>query len=112
MDSSVWRGGSSGRIGRIEWAYRVASWHRPGTMDTGKPNAAPKRDGDHHGHVAHHGHAHHGHHHGPPPHDLAFAIGAGVNLAFALTEAGFGFVTNSVALVADAIHNMGDVLGL
>jgi cobalt-zinc-cadmium efflux system protein len=71
-------------------------------MDTGKP--VPH---DHQGHE-HHGH----HHHASGPHDLAFAIGAGVNLAFALGEIGFGFAANSVALIADAIHNLGDVLGL
>ena len=43
---------------------------------------------------------------------MAFAIGAGVNLAFAVGEIGFGFASNSVALIADAIHNLGDVLGL
>lgn len=43
---------------------------------------------------------------------MAFAVGAGVNLLFALTELGFGFAANSVALIADAVHNMGDVLGL
>ena len=58
--------------------------------------------------ATHHGH----HHHGPGTHDRAFAIGAGVNLAFAVGEIGFGFATNSVALIADAIHNLGDVLGL
>jgi cobalt-zinc-cadmium efflux system protein len=66
---------------------------------------------DHHAH-SHGGHFHHGHQHGASQHDLAFAIGAGVNLAFALTEIGFGFAANSVALVADAVHNLGDVLGL
>jgi len=76
-------------------------------MDTGKPDLADHHDHDH-GHGAHHGH----HHHGPSTHDRAFAIGAGVNLAFALAEVGFGFAANSVALVADAIHNLGDVLGL
>jgi cobalt-zinc-cadmium efflux system protein len=39
-------------------------------------------------------------------------VGAGINLAFALGEIGFGFAANSVALIADAVHNMGDVLGL
>jgi cobalt-zinc-cadmium efflux system protein len=92
----------------VEWAYRVASWHRPGTMDTRKPEG---RDGAHNAH-GHGGHAHHGHDHGPTEYDRAFAIGAGVNLAFALAEIGFGFAANSVALVADAIHNLGDVLGL
>jgi cobalt-zinc-cadmium efflux system protein len=95
----------------VVWAYRVASWHRPGTMDTRKPdrNHAHGHGHNHHGH-AHHGHAHHDH--GPTEYDRAFAIGAGVNLAFALAEIGFGFAANSVALIADAIHNLGDVLSL
>jgi cobalt-zinc-cadmium efflux system protein len=100
----------------MEWAYRVASWHRPGTMDTGNPAEQGDRS---HGHDTHdhkhggHGHGHHGHrHHGPGEHDLAFAIGAGINLAFALGEIAFGFAANSVALIADAVHNLGDVLGL
>ncbi len=74
-------------------------------MDTGKPELHDPAHQDH-------GHAHHGHHHGPSTHDRAFAIGAGVNLAFALAEIGFGFAANSVALIADAVHNLGDVLGL
>src|ERR1700722_14582809 len=94
------------RLGLMEWAYRVVSWHKPGTMDTRKPAS---HDPTHHDH----GHAHHGrHHHAPSTHDRAFAIGAGVNLAFALTEITFGFAANSVALIADAVHNLGDVLGL
>jgi len=44
--------------------------------------------------------------------DTAFAIGAGVNLGFVLAEAGFGVAANSVALIADAAHNLGDVLAL
>lgn len=44
--------------------------------------------------------------------DAAFAIGAAVNMAFVIAEAGFGLAANSVALVADAAHNLGDVLAL
>jgi cobalt-zinc-cadmium efflux system protein len=44
--------------------------------------------------------------------DTAFAIGAAVNMAFVVAEAGFGLTANSVALVADAAHNLGDVLAL
>jgi cobalt-zinc-cadmium efflux system protein len=107
----------------MEWANRVASWHRPGTMDTGKlaqrndrdhGNGTPRHDhaGEAGGHGDHaHTHHHHGHH-SPGQHDLAFAVGAGINLAFALAEVGFGFAANSVALIADAVHNLGDVLGL
>jgi cobalt-zinc-cadmium efflux system protein len=43
---------------------------------------------------------------------MAFAIGAGVNTAFVAAELIFGVTANSVALVADAIHNLGDVLSL
>ncbi len=44
--------------------------------------------------------------------DRAFAIGAAVNLAFVVVEVGIGFTANSIALLADAAHNLGDVLGL
>lgn len=69
-------------------------------------------------HSSHHDHAHHHHHlhhYGParpPSQDRAFAIGAAVNLAFVAAEFGFGIAANSVALVADATHNLGDVLSL
>jgi cobalt-zinc-cadmium efflux system protein len=73
-------------------------------------HAGPVSGPDDHGHA--HGHSHGGHQHGPRQHDRAFAVGAGINLAFALAEVGFGFAANSVALIADAVHNLGDVLGL
>jgi cobalt-zinc-cadmium efflux system protein len=44
--------------------------------------------------------------------DAAFAVGAAVNMAFVVAEALFGLSANSVALVADAAHNLGDVLAL
>ena len=65
----------------------------------------------HHGHD--HGHAHgHGHSHAPDRFDRAFAIGIGLNIVYVLVEAGFGLAINSVALLADAGHNLSDVLGL
>lgn len=42
----------------------------------------------------------------------AFAIGVALNLAFVIIEAGFGFFAHSLALIADAGHNLSDVLGL
>jgi len=42
----------------------------------------------------------------------AFAIGIGLNLAYVLAEAAVGAVSGSLALLADAGHNLGDVLGL
>ena len=35
-----------------------------------------------------------------------------INLAYTALEAGYGFATNSLALLSDALHNLGDVLGL
>ena len=61
-----------------------------------------------------HGHSHHGHrhHHAPASFGAAFAIGAALNIGFVAVEAAFGFLGHSVALLADAGHNLGDVLGL
>lgn len=53
-----------------------------------------------------HGHAH-GHDYG-----RAFAIGIALNLGFVAAETVFGFLANSMALLADAGHNLSDVLGL
>ncbi len=52
------------------------------------------------------------HAHGPASFGRAFAIGIGLNAAFVAVEATFGIFSNSVALLADAGHNMSDVLGL
>src|SRR5262249_48690988 len=42
----------------------------------------------------------------------AFAVGVGLNTAFVLIEAGWGLWAGSMALLADAAHNLSDVLGL
>src|SRR5690349_9614195 len=60
----------------------------------------------------HHSHAHHVHGHGSPNYGRAFAIGIAVNLAYLGGEAVAGIVSGSLALLADAGHNLGDVLGL
>lgn len=54
-------------------------------------------------------HAHHDHAHSA---SRTFAIAALINLAYTALEAGYGFATNSLALLSDALHNLGDVLGL
>ncbi len=64
------------------------------------------------GHDHHHGHSHGHHDHAPASFNRAFAIGIALNLGFVIVEAGYGFVANSVALLADAGHNLSDVLGL
>jgi cobalt-zinc-cadmium efflux system protein len=75
---------------------------------------------DHHGHDHGHGHSNdHGHHHGPGGHShapkdfgRAFAIGATLNIGFVIAETIAGLMTHSLALLADAGHNLSDVLGL
>jgi cobalt-zinc-cadmium efflux system protein len=56
----------------------------------------------------------HDHPHEQAPRDFgrAFAIGVLLNSAFVLVEAAFGLLSGSMALVADAGHNLSDVLGL
>jgi len=55
---------------------------------------------------------HHEHNHAPKTHNRAFLIGTGLNISFVLVEVWFGLLTNSLALLADAGHNLSDVLGL
>jgi cobalt-zinc-cadmium efflux system protein len=59
-----------------------------------------------------HDHSHAGHSHGPARHDRAFAIGIALNLGFVAAEFVFGFLSQSLALIADAGHNLSDVAGL
>ena len=88
----------------------------------------PDDDHAHHDHAAHDhaahdhaGHAHAGHHHAhgglghshaPKDFGRAFAVGVGLNAAFVVAEVLFGVLGHSVALLADAGHNLSDVLGL
>jgi cobalt-zinc-cadmium efflux system protein len=58
-----------------------------------------------------HGGAHRDHHHGDAG-VRAFAWVTLLNLAYTVLEAAYGFATNSLALLSDALHNFGDVLGL
>jgi cobalt-zinc-cadmium efflux system protein len=72
---------------------------------------------DHADHAHDHGHDHShgpgGHHHGPvDTGDWRYAVGLIVNLAFVAVEFGAGVISGSTALMADAGHNLSDVLGL
>jgi len=70
---------------------------------------------DHAGHDHDHDHGHGGGHaHGMATQGIntRMAIAVALNLIFVVIEAGFGFLSNSVALIADAGHNLSDVLGL
>ncbi|MBM2812657.1 MAG: cation diffusion facilitator family transporter [Chloroflexi bacterium] len=88
---------------------------------------AHRHSHDHHG-DDHHGDGHadspsrlvttehtpagHGHDHGPATYNLAFAVGVALNVTFVVIEVTFGVLSNSLALVADAGHNLSDVLAL
>ena len=71
-------------------------------------------DHDHHGHDhGEHGHSHGaGHVHAPASFGSAFAIGIALNAGFVIVAVAYGVLGHSVALFADAGHNLGDVLGL
>lgn len=67
-----------------------------------------------HGHSHEHiGHSHGSHHHvDNNNHGRAFFIAIALNTVFVVVELSYGFVANSTALMADAGHNLSDVLGL
>lgn len=55
----------------------------------------------------------HSHSHlSPSNYTLVFAVGTVLNIVFVIIEAVYGFISNSLALLADAGHNLGDVLAL
>lgn len=72
-------------------------------------------DAHDHDHGHHHGHGRHGgghHHHAPANMGRAFAIGVVLNTGFVIAEVAAGLWTGSLALLADAGHNLSDVLAL
>ncbi len=81
-----------------------------------KSDHQPHTHTDHHHHDDHHGHDHHSHHHDhshvPANFDLAFGVGVVLNIGFVGVEATYGVLANSLALLADAGHNLSDVAGL
>ncbi|HET9013896.1 MAG TPA: cation diffusion facilitator family transporter [Gemmatimonadaceae bacterium] len=90
-------------------------------MSHAHPHSEPHAHTHDHAHDAHgHGHAHapqrfgagHQHHHAPASFDRAFLVGVSLNVAFVLAETIFGLRAQSLALLADAGHNLSDVLGL
>lgn len=66
-----------------------------------------------HEHMDHHHSGHgHSHHHGPADYNRAFLIGIVLNTVFVAIEAVYGIFSHSLALLADAGHNLSDVLAL
>jgi cobalt-zinc-cadmium efflux system protein len=60
----------------------------------------------------HHDHHGHHHHHAPQSFNAAFACAIAFNFLFVLLEVFYAFRAESMGLLADAAHNLGDVLGL
>lgn len=56
--------------------------------------------------------AHHHHDHAPRDFSRAFAVGVALNLVFVVVEVVYGLMSDSLALLTDAGHNLGDVMGL
>ncbi|MDI4658442.1 cation diffusion facilitator family transporter [Xanthobacter autotrophicus] len=89
-----------------------AGGHAHGDGEHGHPGLAHAGHSHaEHGHSGH-GQSGHGHDHAVPDSLRAFAIGAGLNFGFVIVEVIFGLYAGSLALLADAGHNLSDVLGL
>ena len=59
-----------------------------------------------------HSHGHHGHNHGTSNYNRAFIVSVALNTGFVVIEATYGILANSLALLADAGHNLSDVFRL
>lgn len=101
----------------------VAPWDTGATMPPHDHSGQHEHHGHEHSHGHRHGHAHaddghghahaHAHAHGDPSRaGRAFAIAIALNAVFVAVEFGYGLAANSTALLADAGHNLSDVLGL
>ncbi|WP_414696693.1 cation diffusion facilitator family transporter [Paraburkholderia sp.] len=90
--------------------------HRETRSHAGHEGHEAHEEAEHaHGHS--HGHSHgpggHHHHHAPAAgHGRSFAIAVALNVAIVVVQAIYGVVAHSTALLADAGHNLSDVLGL
>jgi len=54
----------------------------------------------------------HNHSHEPNNYNLSFALGVSLNIIFVIVEASYGILADSLALIADAWHNLSDVISL
>jgi cobalt-zinc-cadmium efflux system protein len=121
--------GDATQVSATQMKYRPASApaHRHGAgCDHAGHSHATQDDADHaaHGHAEDdhqhddhtghsHGHGGHHHHHAPVAgQGRSFALAVGLNVAIVVVQAVYGVLANSTALLADAGHNLSDVLGL
>lgn len=86
--------------------------HRSSSHDADHAHGHGAHSHDTHGHGGH-SHSGHGHgHHVPKDFNRAFLLGIVLNVGFVAVEVTIGLFTQSLALLADALHNLSDVLGL
>lgn len=90
----------------------MAGTHHPPAGEHADHNHAGHNHGAGESGGSHAGHGHAGHSHAPASFGRAFAIGITLNLVYVAIEAVFGLRIGSMALLADAGHNLSDVLGL
>jgi cobalt-zinc-cadmium efflux system protein len=85
-----------------------------GHDQSGHDQSGHDQSGHHHSSHDHSGHGHglHGHTHAPATFGRAFAVAIALNLLIVVGQVVFGVIGHSVALIADAGHNLSDVLGL
>src|SRR5436190_24052622 len=96
---------------RIDWQRPAA--HRCRARCVTQLDPLPDHTHAHRpGHAHRHSHGHRSHSHRRADYDRAFAIGMGLNIAYIAAEAAVGLLAGSLALLADAGHNLSDVLGL
>jgi len=89
--------------------------HRIDLQDHDHDDHGHEHDHDDDDHDDHDHHGHHGHHHHHEPGDFGdkrYLIGIALNLGIVVAQAVAGLIGHSTALLADASHNMSDVLGL
>lgn len=87
-----------------------------GTHDPAHDHKHEQEHDHEHGHGHGHGHGAHGHHHHhhvpSEGHGRAFALAVALNIVIVIAQAVYGVIAHSTALLADAGHNLSDVLGL
>ena len=105
----------SSDLGAAGHAWAGHAHHHGHSHGHGAGHDHSQDDSHAHAHDHSHGHAHghsHGHSHVPADYGRAFVIAVLLNTGFVIVEVACGFLANSTALLADAWHNLSDVLGL
>ncbi|WP_081833247.1 cation diffusion facilitator family transporter [Paraburkholderia fungorum] len=99
-----------------EHSHGSQAGHNPGShSDAGLSHGGHSHAGHSHAGHSHAGHSHAGHSHAHAPvagHGRAFALAVALNVAIVVVQAVYGVIAHSTALLADAGHNLSDVLGL